>query len=391
MNRFTIYLLALGVFLTATSELVVSGILYAIADDLHISLAFAGQLITAYSLAFAIGTPFLVSLTARFNRKKVLLGSLLLFIAGSLVSYFSTEVWMLMGSRVILGVSSGVYLVAAMGTAAKLVPPDKLGRAIGTIVLGFSSAMVLGVPIGIWITNLLNWQSIFLLLALLSLLVAFVLTRLLPDVEGDAPVPFYQQFKVLGSVLIVSALLLTFFRESGNSVLFTYVTPFIQDIFHIAPSGISIIMLGFGLFGAIGSRLGGYGVDRFGPAKVITLSTLIHIAVFALLPLLAGQSFIGLVLMGIMVLSMFAAGPAVQSYFIQQAPGSSNLILSLNTSIVHLGLAAGAGAGGFMVNTTSTLQYHPWLGGFVLALGLAAGLVSFSAGRKSPVTIPKSA
>lgn len=190
---------------------------------------------------------------------------------------------------------------------------------------------------------------------------------------------------MLGSVLIVSALLLTFFRESGNSVLFTYVTPFIQDIFHIAPSGISIIMLGFGLFGAIGSRLGGYGVDRFGPAKVITLSTLIHIAVFALLPLLAGQSFIGLVLMGIMVLSMFAAGPAVQSYFIQQAPGSSNLILSLNTSIVHLGLAAGAGAGGFMVNTTSTLQYHPWLGGFVLALGLAAGLVSFSAGRKTLV------
>lgn len=93
--------------------------------------------------------------------------------------------------------------------------------------------------------------------------------------------------------------------------------------------------------------------------------------------------------MGIMVLSMFAAGPAVQSYFIQKAPDSSNLILSLNTSIVHLGLAAGAGSGGFMVNTISTLQYHPWLGGFVLALGLAAGLVSFSAGRKT--WVPKSA
>ena len=130
----------------------------------------------------------------------------------------------------------------------------------------------------------------------------------------------------------MSALLLTFFRESGNSVLFTYVTPFIQDIFHIAPSGISIIMLGFGLFGAIGSRLGGYGVDRFGPAKVITLSTLIHIAVFALLPLLAGQSFIGLVLMGIMVLSMFAAGPAVQELFY---PASTGLFQS-DPQLKHL-------------------------------------------------------
>ncbi|KZS44188.1 MFS transporter [Paenibacillus glucanolyticus] len=383
MKPFTIYLLALGVFLTATSELIVSGILYAIADDLHISLALAGQLITAYSLAFAIGTPFLVSLTSRINRKKVLLGSLLLFIVGSLASYASSHVWLLMGSRIILGISSGVYLVAAMGTAAKLVPPDKLGRAIGTIVLGFSSAMVLGVPIGITITNMLNWQSIFLLLALLTLLVAFVLAKLLPDVEGDAAVPFHQQFKVLGSVVILSALFLTFFRESGNSVLFTYITPFIQDIFHIKPSSISLMMLVFGLFGAIGSKLGGYAIDRFGPPRVITLSTLIHIGVFALLPLLSGKSLIGLMLISIMVLSMFAAGPAVQSYFIQRAPGSSNLILSLNTSVVHFGLAAGAGAGGFMLNTTSTLQYHPWLGGVVLALGLAAGLISFAAGKRA--------
>lgn len=383
MKPFTIYLLALGVFLTATSELIVSGILYAIADDLHISLALAGQLITAYSLAFAIGTPFLVSLTSRINRKKLLLGSLLLFIVGSLASYASSHVWLLMGSRIILGISSGVYLVAAMGTAAKLVPPDKLGRAIGTIVLGFSSAMVLGVPLGITITNMLNWQSIFLLLALLTLLVAFVLAKLLPDVEGDAAVPFHQQFKVLGSIVILSALFLTFFRESGNSVLFTYITPFIQDIFHIKPSSISLMMLVFGLFGAIGSKLGGYAIDRFGPSRVITLSTLIHIGVFALLPLLSGKSLIGLMLISIMVLSMFAAGPAVQSYFIQRAPGSSNLILSLNTSVVHFGLAAGAGAGGFMLNTTSTLQYHPWLGGVVLALGLAAGLISFAAGKRA--------
>lgn len=72
MNRLTMYLVTLGVFLTATSELVVSGILYPISEDLHISLALAGQLITAYSLSFAIGTPILVSLTARMDRKKVL-------------------------------------------------------------------------------------------------------------------------------------------------------------------------------------------------------------------------------------------------------------------------------------------------------------------------------
>lgn len=385
MNRLTMYLVTLGVFLTATSELVVSGILYPISEDLHISLALAGQLITAYSLSFAIGTPILVSLTARMDRKKVLLGSLLVYIAGSLVSFASHNIWLLMGARILLGVSSGVYLVSAMGAAAKLAAPEQLGRAIGTIVLGFSSAMVLGVPIGITIANALSWQSIFLLLAVLSLLIVFLLARLLPNVEGDEPVPFHQQFKVLGSILIVSALLLTLFRESGNSVLFTYIAAFLQDIFRISPAGISLVMLVLGVLGAFGARLGGYGVDRFGAPKVIISSMLIHIGVFAILPLLHSP-LIGLPLIGLMAVSMFAAGPAVQSYFIQQAPGSPNLILSLNTSIIHLGLAAGAGAGGFMVNTSSTLQYHPWVGAFVLALGLAAGLVSFSAGRRKSLS-----
>jgi DHA1 family putative efflux transporter-like MFS transporter len=248
-------------------------------------------------------------------------------------------------------------------------------------------AMILGVPIGIAITNWLSWQAIFILLGAFSLIITLVIFRLLPEIEGDAPVPFRQQFKVLGSVVIVSALFLTFFRESGNSVLFTYLTPFIRDILHLEASAISIVMLVFGIFGAIGSRVGGYVVDRWGAARVIAYSTIVHAAVLALLPLFASWPVIGLALIAIMVVSMFAAGPAVQTYFIQQAPQSSNLILSLNTSVIHLGLAAGAGAGGVMAGATSTVLYNPWLSGFVVALALAAAFVSFSVGRKRAVRL----
>ncbi|NOU86910.1 MFS transporter [Paenibacillus sp. LMG 31460] len=382
MNRLSIYILALGVFLTATSELVVAGILHIIAEDLNISIALAGQLITAYSLAFAIGTPIVVSLSSRMGRRKVLLGSLAVFILGCLTSFGSSEISLLMVSRIILGVSSGVYLVVVFGAVAKLVPAEKLGSAIGTIVLGFSSAMILGVPIGIAITNWWSWQAIFIILSLLSLLITFVIFRLLPEIEGDAPVPFRQQFKVLGSLVIVSGLFLTFFRESGNSILFTYLTPFIQDVLHLKASNISIMMLVFGIFGAIGSRLGGYGVDRWGAACVITLSIIVHVAVLALLPFFVESFVISLVFIALMVFSMFVTGPAIQTYFIQQAPLSSNLVLSLNTSIIHLGLAVGAGAGGVMANATSTVFYHPWIASIIVALGLAAAFVSFRVGKR---------
>ncbi|SFK76649.1 MFS transporter, DHA1 family, purine base/nucleoside efflux pump [Paenibacillus sp. 1_12] len=385
MNRLTIYLLALGVFFTATSELVVTGILQVIADDFNISIALAGQLITVYSLSFALGTPLLISLTARMGRRKVLAGSLVVFILGCLISFGSAHIAVLMISRIILGVSSGVYLVSALGTAARIVRPDKLGSAIGTIILGFSSAMILGVPMGIAITIWLSWQAIFFILALFSVLITLMISRLLPDIEGEAPIPFQQQIKVLGSMVILSGLLFTFFRESGNSILFTYLIPYIQDILHVNYSRISIIMLVFGVIGAFGSRFGGYGVDRWGATRMITWSVVMYAAILALLPLFAGTLMIGLVLLSVMVLSMFISGPAIQTYFIQQAPQSSGLVLSINTSIVHLGLAAGAGTGGVLINTTSTVFYNPWMASFIVMLGLAAAFVSFLSGKKRSV------
>jgi len=378
MNRPTIFMLALGVFFTATSELVVSGVLNVIAEDLNVSLALAGQLVTVYSLAFAIGTPILVSLTSRAGRKKVLLGSLFSFIVGCFISYGSANLAMLMISRAILGVSSGVFLVVVFAVTAKLVPAEKLGRAIGTVVLGFSSAMILGVPIGIAVSNWFEWQTIFILLGIFSLFIAYAIFRLVPEVEGDAPVPFLQQFKVLGSIAIVGGLLITLFRESGNSVMFTYLIPYMQSILHVHASMSSVIMLALGIFGMIGSRLGGYGVDRWGAARMIMISIIVQAAALALLPLLSSTTAVGLSLIALMVFTMFVAGPAVQSYFIQQAPRSSNLVLSLNTSIVHLGLAAGAGAGGLVVNSASTLAYHPWVAVTIVVLGLATAVISFT-------------
>lgn len=383
MNRLSVYVLALGVFVTATSELVVSGVLQVIAHSFAVSVAWAGQLVTAYSLAFAIGTPVAVSLTARLGRKKVLIGALVLFVAGCLASCASPTFPLLMAARIVLGVSAGVYLVVTFGAVAKLVPPEKLGSSIGTVVLGFSSAMILGVPIGIAIAGWLNWQAIFLVLALLSLIVTVVIVRLLPEIEGDAPASFRRQLQVVGSVVIASGLLLTFFRESGNSVLFTYLTPFMQQVLHLDTVEVSGAMLAFGILGAVGSRLGGYAVDRFGAARVIAGSMIVHAAALLLLPLVAASLAGGLAAIGLVLFCMFAAGPAVQTYFVQQAPQASNLVLSLNTSIVHLGLAAGAGAGGAMIESASTVLYNPWLAGLVVLLGFAAGAVSFSS-RKRP-------
>lgn len=72
LNRLAVYLLAIGAFITGTAEFVVSGILELIASDLQISIAAAGQLITIYSISYAVGALVLVMVTARYERKRYL-------------------------------------------------------------------------------------------------------------------------------------------------------------------------------------------------------------------------------------------------------------------------------------------------------------------------------
>ncbi|RJX38107.1 MFS transporter [Paenibacillus pinisoli] len=384
MNKQTLIItvLALGVFLTATSELVISGILPRIAADTGVSLAMAGQLITVYSLSFAISTPILIALTARMNRRTVIAVSLASFIAGSLLSAISTSIIAIMAARILLGASSGVYLVVALGAVSKLVAPERIGRAVGTIILGFSSAMILGVPIGIAIADWRGWQMIFVMLGLLSLLVGIIILRLLPEIEGDAAIPFKQQLKLLGSAVIATAFLISLFREFGGSVWMSYMTPYLQQLLGLRMGDIAIVMLVLGILGAIGSRMSGSAVDRWGTQAVLRLVLAANAAALALLPLAGHRPVPAFLLIGIFIITLFASGPAIQSHMIRLAPGSANLVLSLNTSIVHLGLAGGASAGGLLASESATFRYHPWLASSFILLGLASALLSFSYSRK---------
>src|SRR5690625_3292524 len=389
MNRVVIYLLALGVFLTGTVEMVVAGILNVIATDLNISITLAGQLITGYSLAFAIGTPILIALTARMERKKLLIWSLFIFVTGCFISYTSSNYSILMISRVVLGISAGLFSVIALSSAAKLVPPKKVGSAIGVIGLGFGSAIAFGVPIGIAITNIWNWHTIFLVLGIVSLCVMLGLLRLLPRIEGDAPIPFRQQFMVIKNPIIISALFISLFMCTSNSIMLTYIAPFLQDILHLDATELAYMMLILGIASIIGSRLGGTGVDKLGTTKMITSSLLVSGLALLIIPMFTNPVFLGLVFITIWMMSIFMTSPAIQSYFIQQAPQTANLVLSLNMTIVHIGTAVGAATGGWIVGSVSTVKYNPWVAGGAIVIALFLSIISFSL-RKEMVFVKSS-
>lgn len=391
MNRLLVILLASGAFLTGTAEFVAAGILPAIAKDLNISLSLAGQLITAYSLAFAIGTPIVVSVTSRMGRKEVVMGALALFVLGSMIAWMSDVYLIQFVARLILGLSAGIYSVVAVSSIAKLVPPEKMGSSLSAFALAFGAAMTLGVPIGIAIAAAVGWKAIFALLGVFSLIVLLLLLRLLPQIEGDEPVPFVRQFSVVKKGVIVSGLCITFFFLASNSLMLTYLTPFLQNVLHLEMTSVGIVMSALGMIGIIGSRIGGIGVDKWGSVPMLAATLLLSVVTLGLLPAAASWLYAGLFLIGLWFSSVFMNAPALNAYFIQQAPSFSNLVLGINLSVVHLGNAFGAGIGGILVEATSTVFHHAWVAGCLAAISVISALVSFAWRRKGKVGKKKEA
>ncbi|MNF96218.1 Purine efflux pump PbuE [compost metagenome] len=96
----------------------------------------------------------------------------------------------------------------------------------------------------------------------------------------------------------------------------------------------------------------------------------------AIIPFIADRSAaLSLALIGVWGFSVFCSAPAINTYIVQSVPRSAHVILSLNTSCTHLGLALGASAGGWLIQFKDTGLYHPWLAsGLVLAALIAGAL-----------------
>lgn len=377
-HRFSIYILMIGGFLAVTAELILAGVVHLIAEDLQVNIALAGQLVTAYAIAFAVGAPIVITLTVEFDRKKVMIASLLMFIIANLVACWSPNFLTLIGSRVLLGLSGGVFVVVAMSAISKLFPVQVLGNAIGTFMLGLSGALVLGVPLGVVISGWLNWRFAFGVLAGLSALVLLLVVRLIPSIPGGEAITFRQQLSVTRNGKVISGYFITLFWGAGYSTVFTFLAPYLTESVSMDISAISFTMFVLGIFSMIGTRLGGYSSDRWGVPRTVFSSMVIHAISLLMLPILTSTLVFALVMVAIWIGSAWMTSPALQTYFIRQSPQAPDLALSLNTSVLQIGFALGAGIGGIMVDVSGDISNVAWLGGCIVIIGILAALISFT-------------
>ncbi|MBE9915442.1 MFS transporter [Paenibacillus donghaensis] len=373
--NFRIYILAIACFVVGMVELIVGGILDLISKDLHISLSSAGQLITLYSIIFAVSGPLLLAATARMERKKLYQCALLVFIFGNLLSIVSPNLVTMLIARILSAASGALITVMSITMAAQMAEKEYKARAIGVIFMGVSGSLVLGVPFGMMLGNSFGWRAPFVMITLLAVVSLVAIRVFIPRTTPEVQVPLRRQLASLKSGKIISAHLISILMLTGHLTLYAYLTPFLQEMLHLSPSALSLFYLIFGIAAVTGGGFGGWVTDKFGAEKSILGIVSIFAIVMFLMPLSTFSAVVCLIVMIVWSGLSWSISPSLQSYLIQSAPESADIQQSLNSSASHIGIALGSAIGGIVIEGSS-VYYNAWVGVVFVILALVSALFS---------------
>ncbi|MCI8279707.1 MAG: MFS transporter [Staphylococcus xylosus] len=346
----------LSIFIVGMVEMMVAGIMNLMSNDLHVSEAIVGQLVTLYAITFAIAGPILVKLTNRFSPRPVLLWALAIFIIGNVIIAMAPNFSILVFGRILSSAAAALIVVKILALTALLTAPQHRGKMIGIVYSGFSGANVFGVPIGTIIGDLVGWRYTFLFIVVVSVLVGILMYFYVPQPQFEMPKAGTETTqrtssysKILRPAEIVKYLSITFLLLVANSVTFIYINPLMLKSGHDL-SFVSIALLINGVAGVIGTSMGGFLSDKLTSKRWLTIATTIFIVMMLILNVFLPGT--GLLLMVIFIwnIMQWSTNPAVQSGVIEHVEGDTSQVMSWNMSSLNAGIGIGGIVGGLVVS-----------------------------------------
>ena len=355
-----LFLFSLTNLVLGTGAYVLTGILQPLASSLNVSVAAAGQVMTAYALATAFLAPLMLLATGRWPRKRAMLLALGLFATGCLLSASAQSLTALLAGRVLMGAGTFFTAVAA-GIAVAVVAPERRGKALALTFLGMSLSYALGVPLGAWLGLTYGWRVPVWLVAGACVAAAALLALTLPK-RIAAPGTSFAGFGAAarqGFILRVWLRTLLYFIAIFS--VFAYAGPVLLALNPLTPAQLSLTLVLFGLSGVAGSVIGGFSVDRFGAVRTLRLQLVILAAMMALVPLTQGHPVLTVLVFMVWGVAGFGMMSPQQVMLVGRAPEQGALLMSLNGSMLYVGTALGAIVSGALVDTLGFARLS-WVG-----------------------------
>lgn len=385
--------LTLGTFAIGTDSYVVAGILPHVARSFGVGVAAAGQLVTVYSLAYAVLTPIMATLTAHWPRRRVLIGGLIVFVAGNILTGTLRTFGLALAARAVAGLGAATFSPAASATAAALVAPERRGRALAIVIAGLSGATALGAPIGTLVASFGDWRMTMWFVAGLGTLASVGVLAVLPDVPAAPALRLRARLAPLGDARVAATLATTLLVMFGVFLVYTY----ISVVYDRATGGdgahLAALISVWGIAATIGNVASGHLTDRFGNRRIVNLAIVIVALDFALMPW--SSTSLGAAVFALAVWGFCGWGLVVsqQHRLIGIAPALAPILLALNAAAIYLAVSASGAVGGLVMGMLGPHDL-PFVSTLLILGGIATAELAHRLirnGRASVVRAPQGA
>ncbi len=372
--RLPVFALALGAFAIGTTEFVTMGLLPEMATTFEVSIPTAGWLVTAYALGVVVGAPLLTAAAHRYPRRQVLIGLMVLFTLGHVLSVVAPTFDVLVASRVVSALTHGAYFGASALVARQLAAPGRQGQAMALVATGVTVANVVGVPLGTAVGQNLGWRTTYAIVGVLSLLTIAAIARFVPH-QAASGGDLRSELRAFGRGQVWLTLVITVLGFSGMFAVLSYITPILTEVAGYAESTVPWLLVLFGLGTTAGNLLGGRLADWSIP-RTLVVGFVCLASVFTLLwatsghPVAAGVSVFAFGFNG------FAMGTAIQARAIIAAGGGASLVAASQQAAFNVGNAIGALLGGTVIAAGLGYRAPILVAGLLALLGLGVMLLA---------------
>ena len=366
--------LALGTFGLGMSEFVMMGILPDIAKSMNVSIPTAGHFISVYAIGVIFGATMMAFLSKNQPLKRLLLGLIVVYTVGNLLSAAAMNYSMMNIARFIAGIPHGSFFGIGVVAIKQMAEKGHDGRDVAFMVAGMTIANLIGIPLATFLSHLTSWRIIYFFVGILGLIILTAIIKWLPSFEPMPYTDFRGQFKFLKSL---TPWLLLVAITMGNSALFcelSYINPLLTKVSGFAPKYMSVLMFISGLGMYFGNLYAGELSDKYTPAKVSKYVQLTSAIRLLLLFFFAKIQIVAALLIFVCSFCLFALSAPQQILIVEVAKGGEVLGSSLAPLAFTLGNAIGATVGGLPVENGLGYEYTALSGvgfaiiGFILLM-----------------------
>lgn len=378
--------MGISAFVMNTTEFVPVALLSDIAQDFSITTAETGWMLTIYAWIVAAMSLPLMLLTSRFERKGLLLAIFAVFIASHILSVFAWSFQVLLISRMGIALSHAIFWSITAAIAIRVAPEGKKALALSVIATGTSLAMVLGVPIGRLVGQWFGWRTTFGGIGLIAFIVFVLQARLLPTLPSMFEGSFRKIPELLKNPLLVCLYLLILLVFTAHYTAYSYIEPFMLQVGSVSENAATFVLLLFGVAGIVGSIIFSRWGDRFSTGLMLTsiilmlMSMLILFLVITSIWALSLTAFLWGAALMLLLISM-------QAKVLMVDVNAQDMLMSIFSGIINLGIGTGALFGGYAV-THLSISSVGYVGAAVASVALL--LMLFMIKRFSELSKPLS-